>query len=145
MNEVKRFSLVKPSLQTPIHIDFDWWMRYDNNWRVYLYSCLCLEHQELFENLSEQNALDWIDPQTAEVKQVDGIQHTLMSHCAKQPEFLAEITSLVDLVFRSFLANGNMQLTSLELASLTGKDAGLILRTLSGSQVYKGLRLFLQS
>ncbi len=141
-NEVKHFSLVKPSLNTPIHIDFDWWMRHDNNWRVYLYSCLCPNHQEIFENLGEQTFLDWIDPVTAEVKQVDGLQHTLMSHCAQLPGFLSDITSLVDIVFRAFLANGNHPLTPLELAGRTGKDAGLILRTLSGSQVYKGLRPF---
>lgn len=145
MSEVKRFSLVKPTLQTPIHIDFDWWMRHDNNWRVYLHSCLCLEHQKLFENLNELTAIDWIDPQTAEVKQVDGLQHILMNHCAKQLEFLTDVTSLVDIVFRAFLANGNNPLTPVDLADSTGKDAGIILRTLLGSQVYKGLRPFQQS
>jgi len=32
--EFKRFSLVKPTLQTRFHIDFNWWSQNDRNWRV---------------------------------------------------------------------------------------------------------------
>ena len=52
MQEIKRFSLVKPTTQTPFHIDFDWWKNQEKNWRVYLFSYLCLEHQSTFANNS---------------------------------------------------------------------------------------------
>lgn len=139
-SDIKRFSLVKPTIQTPIHIDFDWWMQHDNNWRVYLNTCLCPEHQLVYENLNEHATIDWVDPKTAEVKRVDALQHTIMTHCAKQTEFLTGISSLVDVVFRAFLANGNQPLSCVDLEKLTRKDAGLILRTLLSTQVYKGLR-----
>lgn len=140
MNEIKRFSMVKPSLNTPLHIDFDWWKTHDRNWQVYLHSYLCAEHQEAFANADEKMQIDWVDPETAEVHTVDGLQHILMTHCAKQPGFITNNTALVDSVFRVFLANGNTPLTPTELAELIGRPATIILRTLAGPVVYKGVR-----
>lgn len=57
------------------------------------------------------DVLDWVDPLTAEVQPVNGLQHVLIEHCAKQPDFLAPGTPLVDLIFRVFLANGNTPLS----------------------------------
>ncbi len=140
MIETKRYSLVKPTTDTPFHIDFDWWRQHDSNWRVYLHDCLCQEHQAAFSNLEESDSVDWIDPLTAEVQSVDGLQHILITHCARQPEFLTVNTSLVDAAFRVFLADGNAPLTPRELAERTGKSADTILRTLTGPVVYKGIR-----
>jgi hypothetical protein len=140
MIEGRKFSLVKPTVETPFHIDFDWWMENDNNWRVYLHDCLCSEHQATFSNYEEIGSIDWVDPETAEVQAVDGLQHVLMTHCAKQPEFVTINTSLVDAVFRVFLADGNMPLTPKELSTKISRPADTILRTLTGPVVYKGLR-----
>lgn len=134
------FSFVKPTTSTPFHIDFDWWKNHDNNWRIFLYSCLCSEHKEFFGTQNTEILIDWVDPETAEVKQVDGIQSTLMSHCSKQPEFLTQNTAMIDAIFRVFIANGNTPLNALELSDKIGKPAETILRTIAGLQVYKGIR-----
>jgi hypothetical protein len=39
-------SLLKPSIKTPFHIDFDWWKQNESDWHVFLSSLLCPEHQE---------------------------------------------------------------------------------------------------
>jgi hypothetical protein len=140
MGDTKKFSLVKPTADTPFHIDFDWWKQHDNNWRVHLQSCLCPEHQAIYTETSDAQFIDWIDPNTAEVHSVDGLQHVLMTHCAIQPEFLTGYTTLVDSTFRVFLANGNSPLTPKEIAEKIDKPADTILRTLSGPKVYKGIR-----
>jgi hypothetical protein len=136
----RRSSLIKPTLQTPFHIDFDWWQKSERDWHVYLRSLLCSEHQEVFAEVQEGEMIDWIDPKTAEVRPVDGIQHTLMSHCARRPEFVTDHTALVEAVFRLFLTNENMPMTAEELGSLLNRPPMTILRTLSGPRVYKGLR-----
>lgn len=133
-------SLLKPTLQTPFHIDFAWWEQNDRDWHVYLRSLLCPEHQQALADVQEGELIDWVDPQTAEVKAVDGIQHALMTHCALQPDFVGERTSLVEAVFRIFLANGNQALSAQELAQRLNRPAETILRTLSGQRVYRGLR-----
>ena len=71
---------------------------------------------------------------------MDGLQHVLISHCAREPGFITEQTSLVEGVFRLFLANGNTPLSPVELSEHLGKPPDTILRTLSGMRVYKGLR-----
>ena len=140
MAEVKRFSLVKPTVDTPFHIDFAWWMKNERDWHVYLRSLLCAEHQETFANLEEGQTIDWIDPATAEVKPVEGVQNALMTHCVKQPDFLTSQTALVEAVFRLFLTNGNVPMSSGELGARLKRPAETILRTLAGARVYKGIR-----
>jgi len=140
MTEIKRFSLIKPTIYTPFHIDFDWWKQNDNDWHVHLLGCLCQEHQASFSDLSKNRSVDWVDPQTAEVQVVDGLQHILITHCAKENNFLTNYTTLVDAVFRVLLANGNSPMTPVDFAAQTGKSADTILRTLAGAKVYKGIR-----
>jgi hypothetical protein len=138
--EIKRLSLVKPTVHTRFHIDFDWWSQNDSDWRVYLRSFLCPEHQQIFANTDIAEQVDWVDPETAEVQQVDGLQNVLIVHCARQSSFINQHATLVDSVFRIFLANGNLPLSPQEMSQQLGRDANLILRTLSGPQVYRGLR-----
>jgi hypothetical protein len=140
MPEGKRSSLIKPTLTTPFHIDFDWWKRNERDWHVYLRSLLCAEHREAFANSEEGQMIDWVDPVTAEVKPVDGVQNTLMSHCVKQPDFLTDQTALVEAVFRLFLTNGNIPMSSDELGNRLNRPPATILRTLAGARVYKGIR-----
>ena len=140
MTEIKKYSLVKPTVDTPFHIDFEWWKEHDSNWRIYLHNCLCLEHQSIFENIEEGTFIDWVDPVTAEIKIVDGLQDTLMSHCAKQENFLTTHTTLVDAVFRTFVSRGNSHMSPADLCELIGKPAETILKTIGSMQVYKGLR-----
>jgi hypothetical protein len=54
--------------------------------------------------------------------------------------FISPHTTLVDAIFRIFLANGNIPMTPLELAQITGRSPDLILRVLTGEQIYRGLR-----
>jgi hypothetical protein len=133
-------SLLKPSAQTPFHIDFDWWKKNEHDWHVFLRSLLCPDHQEAFANIEEGELIDWIDPETAEVKPVDGVQHALMSHCALLPEFTGERTAMVEAVFRVFLVNGNIPMSAEELGKRLGRPANIILKTISGPRVYRGLR-----
>ena len=133
-------SLLKPSIQTPFRIDFDWWEQNDRDWHVYMRSLLCPDHQLSFNEVQEDSLIDWIDPLTAEVKQVDGIQHALMSHCALQPDFVNSHTAMVEAVFRIFLASGNQPMSAQDLSRKLNRPAEIILRTLSGPRIYRGLR-----
>ena len=140
MTEVKRKSLIKPNASTPFHIDFDWWKKNERDWHVYLRSLLCAEHRETYAEAEEGETVDWVDPVTAEVKQVVGVQNALMTHCVRQPDFLTEQTALVEAVFRLFLTNGNIPMSSQDLGARLNRPAETILRTLAGPRVYKGIR-----
>jgi hypothetical protein len=133
-------SLLKPTAKTPFHIDFEWWQQNERDWHVFLRSFLCPEHQEAFANMEEGEMIDWIDPQTAEVKPVDGVQHALITHCAQLPDFVNQRTAVVEAIFRLFLANGNIPMSAEDLSKKLGKPADTILRTIAGPRVYRGLR-----
>jgi hypothetical protein len=134
-------SYVKPTLDTYFHIDYDWWERSNQDLNLYLEGHLCEEHRKVFagEDWGDE-AVDWIEPETGLVSQVDRLTYTLLSHCSQQPDYITERTSLVDAVFRTLLAAGNRPMTPVELAERIGRPADVILRTLSGRKVYKGLR-----
>ena len=133
-------SLLKPSIKTPFHIDFDWWKQNERDWHVFLRSLLCAEHQQAFADVEEDQMIDWIDEKTAEVRPVDGVQHALMSHCALQPDFTDERTALVEAVFRIFLVNGNAPMSPEDISKRLNRPADTILKTLSGPRIYRGLR-----
>jgi hypothetical protein len=94
----------------------------------------------MYADLSGDEQVDWIDPETAEVQCVDGLQHTLISHCAKQEQFITEHTTLTESLFRVFLSNGNQPLSPEELAEQLKRQPVKILQTISGPRVYKGIR-----
>ncbi len=133
-------SLLKPTIQTPFHIDFAWWEHNDRDWHVFLRSLLCPEHQQLLADASEESMIDAIDPKTGEVHPVNGIQNALMTHCALQPDFVSEHTTVVEAVFRVFLVNGNQAMSPEELSKRLNRPAQILLKTLAGPRVYRGLR-----
>ena len=140
MSEPTKFSLVKPTVDTPFQIDFDWWKQHDSDWRVFLLNLLCEPHQTTFKDQEDDVVIDFIDPKTAEVKSVDGLLHTLLNHCAKMADFTTHDSSLVSTVFRVFLSNNNHPLSPNELSKIINRPANTILITLSGPTVYKGIR-----
>lgn len=133
--------LLKPTLDTPFHIDYDWWDRKGLDISVELRSHLCREHKEAYgREFDAEEKIDWIDERTGEVRRVNGLQHVLRIHCSEQPDYINDNLPLIDAVFRAFLARGNKPLTPKELGNITGRYPKRILRTLAGRQVYKGIR-----
>jgi hypothetical protein len=138
----KPSSLVKPTLDTKFHIDYDWWKREPTgaqDLRIYLLSHLLPEQRERLSQSAEGTVVDYVHPDTAEVFQLDELGLAIQT-AASDPNFINPHTSLVDSVFRVFLANGNVPLSPRELAEKTGRSATVILKTLSGGRVYNGIR-----
>lgn len=141
MVEPKKLSIVKPTLETPFHIDFDWWRDHDREWRVHLRSLLSPEAQERFADIIKGDDLvDWVDPETGEVHQVDGLQHVVITHTAQQEDFLDPHTALVEAVFRLLLKSGNTPMTVVEMGEELNREPKNLLRMLSGVRVYRGIR-----
>ena len=131
---------LKPSIYTKFHIDFDWWEKQERDFRVYLHSHLCPECRKNY-SVQDSRQIDWVDPDTAEVHRVDGLWQALRTCCRYKPDYISDETPIVAATFRLFLANDNTPLSPLELSEALGrKTPELILRTLAGRKVYKGIR-----
>lgn len=130
----------RPTLNTAFHIDFDWWEEDRRDLRVHLHQHLCPDCRDVFTSHIGSETVDWIDPETAEVKAVDGLWHALRTHCSSRPDYITDATPLTDAVFRTFLANGNESLTPVELGSALNRRPNVILRVLGTGRVYGGVR-----
>ena len=139
MQPGKSSTIVKPTVNTKFHIDYDWWERENNDLRAYMLTHLSPEVREKFEGREEFEIVDYIDPQTGEVHRLDELGLAIQE-AAKQDDFITLQTSLVDSVFRVFLSNGNVPRTPRELEDDTGRDARTILKTFGGIRIYRGIR-----
>ncbi|PMB48273.1 hypothetical protein CEN41_01705 [Fischerella thermalis CCMEE 5330] len=139
MQPNKPSTIVKPTLDTQFHIDYTWWERSEEDLRQYLLTHLPPERRDQFIANESSERVDYIDPETAEVRELDALESAIQE-AARQPDFINPQTSLIDSVFRVFLANGNRPCTPRELAEATGRSAETILKTIGSLRVYKGLR-----
>jgi len=139
-NPPKLSRLIKPTTDTPFHIDFEWWKQEGRDLHAYLLSQVPAEARDAYAELDGDALVDSVDPEMGEVKREDGLLLRVRSMARQQSDFVNDRTSIIDAVFRIFLINDNQPLTVSELSKRLNRDASLILRTLSGNQVYKGLR-----
>lgn len=131
----------RPTLDTKFHIDYDWWVENGKDIRVAVRSQLCPECQARFPDHRNTEAVDWVDPDTAEVVRGDALIQCLRNDCSQKPGFISQNNPLVTNIFRVLLLNGNQPLTPRELHNqITWADPNTILRTLTAGQVYMGIR-----
>jgi hypothetical protein len=135
----KPSALVKPTVDTLYHIDYSWWDRSGEDLRSYLLSHLPPEQRERLSQITENRIVDYIDPDTGEVFRLSELSLAIQQ-AAKDLNFINPHTSVVDSIFRVFLANGNEPQSPIDLAERIGRPASLILKTLSGGRIYKGIR-----
>jgi hypothetical protein len=136
-------ALAKPTIDTRFHIDYDWW---DNPAQLRLYMLSHLPNAEARERLGqheEGTIVDYVHPDTGEVFRYDELQLAIQT-AAQEEGFIDPQASMVDNIFRVFLRNGNQPRTPRELESEVDKPANIILRTIGGTTVYKGIRPYVE-
>ena len=132
----------RPTVETKFHIDMEWWWENNRDIHVYIREMLCdecrAEFADDFQNVGE---LDWVDEKTGEVQCVDGLWHSVRTCCSTKADYITPNTSLVDAIFRAFLANGNEPLSMNEVYELLDRrPPATWLRILTAGPVYMGIR-----
>ncbi len=130
----------RPDINTPFHIDLEWFERNGRNLRSELYDALCEECRALYPSLSEVPMVDRIDPQTGEVTKVDALWECVANQCGTRPGYITPAMPLTTAIFRALLANGNRPMTPEQLHRRIGKSSpNSILRVLMGGEVVNGI------
>ena len=132
---------LRPTAETKFHIDFSWWEKQNKDIRVFMRDVLCPECREAVASLPDGETVDMIDPETAEVTQVDVTWECIRACCGLKPDYITSDAPLLDSIFRTFLANGNKPLSILTLHELLDKrPPDTILRMLTKGRIYMGIR-----
>lgn len=132
-------TLIKPTLDTRYHIDYEWWER---SGKDLVQALIAQLPQFLRDNLSQrpgETILDYVDPVTAEVTPENELTLAVRM-AAEDPEFVTPQTSITDAIFRIFVANGNQPLSVNELGERLARPPQTILKMLNGREIYYGLR-----
>jgi len=133
-------ALAKATLDTEFHIDYDWWDDNSAQLRLYLLSHIQDDEERARLSQSEEGAIvDYVHPKTGEVFKYDELNLALQN-AAQKSDFINPQASMVDNIFRVFLRNGNQPRTPRELENEVGKSATVILKTIGGTTIYKGIR-----
>jgi hypothetical protein len=128
----------RPTIETKFHIDYGWWEESNLDLKTYVYSRLSISDDAPLDASVEH--VDLVDPETGEVRRVDGFQYALQVYLSQLPDDFTRQTSLVDAVFYVLLANVNRPMTPIELAEYVDRDPETVLKTISGPRIYQGIR-----
>ncbi|MBN2004829.1 MAG: hypothetical protein JXA21_15835 [Anaerolineae bacterium] len=131
---------IKPTIDTPFHIDYSWWDEQGLDLNIQLMAHLTPELQEIYAGQRLEEKIDLIDWETGEIQQVEGLQYLIATRCSQEPGYIMQAPTMMEAIFRVFLSNGNRPMTPRTLAPLVGQQAEKILRVLAGPRVWKGLR-----
>lgn len=136
--KLKSVSLKRVTPETKFYVDYSWWDESNLDLKTFLFTRLNI-NQDVEVNVGIEE-IDLIDAQTGEVRQVDGFQYMIQSYFNQLPPDFLTRSSLVDAAFCVLLANANQPMTARELAEKVQKPIDTVIRTLSGPQIYQGIR-----
>ncbi|MFN4293692.1 MAG: hypothetical protein ACK4JD_06135 [Thermoflexales bacterium] len=132
--------LLRPTENTPFHIDYSWFEKNGQDVNVLIYKCLTPEQQERLAGLPADEAFDFVDEATGEVRRVTRALQMIRAERADDATFISARLPVAESVFRVFLLNDNEPLTPVELAARIGRKPSEILAQLGGRAVYNGIR-----
>lgn len=134
------FTRLRPTLETPFHIDWGWFERNGIDVTLTRLDQLCYQCRNRFEHDDPTAQVDWVDSTTGEVFQVDAVSEAIMSHCQWKPDYINATTPLTAGIFRALLAHNNRPMKATELAQRLGRsDAETVLRVISGRDLKYGI------
>jgi hypothetical protein len=127
---------VRTDTHTPFHIDFDWWTARGRNPRRFLAEIAGEDEA----SPSSSEPVDYIDPDSAEVHQLDPLMARVLIERANRPDYITSATPLTNAVLRALIENLNRPMTPIQLhrrINRTSPEA--ILRVLRTARLTYGI------
>jgi len=132
--------VLKLNTDTEFRIDFGWWEGQNRDFRLHLHELLCADCKRIYPEHEDTEDIDWIDPQTAEVKRVDALWQSIRACCRHKPDYIIPSMPLTGCILRALVATDNTPLSATELYEHIGKGSPeTILRILTGERIYYGI------
>lgn len=134
----KATSFKRATPETRFQIDYGWWDEEGLDMKTYLYSRLPAGEEVSMD--ADFDEVDLVDPQTGEVKRVDGFEYVLQTQIGQMTNDYAARVPLAEAIFYALLANANQPLTAIALAEKVGRSPDVVIKTVAGPTVYLGIR-----
>ncbi len=129
-------NLVRPDINTKFRVDYDWFADRGRDIRVLIREQLCTQCKSRFEDYSDTEDIDWVDPGTGEVTVVDGLRYCLRECCSRREDYITHTTPLSAAIFRVLVADGDTPMSAAEIYHRIGKtDPKTMLRMLLGPEM----------
>lgn len=123
-------------VNTPFHINFTWWEERGRNLGRFLAEIIGRSDADL----ESGDPLDFIDPQTAEVHQLDPLWVEVLTSRAFQPDYITSATPMTSALLRALVENLNRPMTSVELhRRINRANPQTILRVLKTARTEYGI------
>jgi hypothetical protein len=123
-------------VQTPFHIDMDWWTARGRSLRRFLVEIL----DEADLDLTAEAPMDYIDLQTAEVYQLDPLWVKVLDTRARRPDYITEATPLTNAMLRAFIENLNRPMSAVDLQRrLSRSSPQTLLKVLRAARTEYGI------
>ncbi len=123
-------------VNTPFHIHFAWWEERGRNLGRFLAEILGRSDADL----DSGGPLDFIDPQTAEVHELDPLWVEVLTSRAFQPSYITPSTPMTSAVLRALVENLNRPMSSIELhRRINRSNPQTILRVLKTARTEYGI------
>lgn len=123
-------------VRTPFHIDVNWWEQHGRSLRRFL--AVILDEAET--ELGPDTPMDYIDPQTAEVYELDPLWVRVLVTKARKPEYITETTPLAGAVLRALVENVNRPMSATDLyRRINRSNPETLLRVLRTARTVYGI------
>ena len=130
----------RPTENTHFHLDYSWFDKNGQDINVLINQCLTPEQQARLADAPSNEAFDFVDEMTGEVRRVTRAIQIIRAERADDPDFIGDRLPVAESVFRIFLLNNNEPLTAADLAARINRRPVEVLNQLGGRAVYRGIR-----
>lgn len=123
---------------TRFHIDLDWWKGQSRDLGTHLLEILGGE--EAAQGTAQGATLDFIDPVTAEVRQLDALWVRVLNERAGKPDYIVPTLPVMAAIFRALVESTNMPMSVTELHRRIGRGSPeMLLRVLGTARDTYGI------
>ncbi len=126
----------RTDIHTPFHIDLHWWQVQGRSFSRFLVEILGSDEVAA----PPEGPLDYIDPATAEIYQMDPLWVRVLVERAHKPDYISRTTPMTNALLRALVENLNQPMSAVEMhRRINRSNPQTLLRVLQAAHTQYGI------